>query len=99
MDAEHDWASAQQRERRRLRGMVAATAAFGVISWVMIAFLNNSKASLLMATGCLSAICLASIWTAMTKRIGRPELRSFLYTLALWTGLAGLMTLTGALIA
>ena len=75
--------------------MAAATVAFGVIVWAMMRFLNNDSSGLLTATGCLAAISVASLIAGM--RSPTPEHRTFLLTLAIWTGLVGVMALAAAL--
>jgi len=71
----------------RFRGVAAASAAFWVIGWVMRLTLSNDRTGLLTAGACFAAICLGSVWTAARKR--GPELRLFLFTLAIGTALAG----------
>jgi hypothetical protein len=63
----------------------------------MMLFLKSDRMGLLIATGCLAAVSLASIWAAAKRRGTTPELRSFLLTLAVWTGLAGGLSLVAAL--
>ena len=71
----------------RFRGVAAAGAAFWLIEWVMRFTLSSDRTGLLTAGVCFAAICLASVWTAARKR--GPELRLFLFTLAIGSALAG----------
>jgi hypothetical protein len=90
-----DWQAAQGKERERLREMAAATVAFGIIAWAMMRFLNNDSRGLLTAAGCFAAISVASL--AARINIRRPEPRTFFITLAIWTGLIGVMVLAAVL--
>lgn len=78
----------------RFRGVAAAYAAFWVIGLVMRFTLSNDGTGLLTAAVCFIAICLVSVWTAARKRA--PELRLFLFTLAIGTALAGAAVLVAA---
>jgi len=79
----------------RLRGIATGSAAFWVIGWAAWLILSTGRIGLLPSGICLLAICLASIWAAARNR--ERELRLFLFTVAIGTGLVGTVMLLAEL--
>ena len=90
------FASPQAQWMWRFRGVAVGQIALMVIAWVALFTLrNNNRIGLMTAAACLAATSLASVWIA--ARNHEPELRLFLFTLAIGTGMVGAAVLGVAL--
>ena len=79
----------------RFRGVAVGQIALFLISWVTLFALRNDRAGSLRSAAFLAAISLASVLIAVRNR--EPELRLFLFTLAIGTAMVGAAVLGVAL--